>query len=182
MSSEPIECSAGTARRYHDEIPGRDRPSQLSSIGESVAFNRDAVGKRRDTGPWPNQDKNRDLSKWSGRRRCDGQRPQVANQSRSRVEVRSTFLDNVARGDWRRGRDLNPRGGLTPPTRLAGERLRPLGHLSKIRIVTLPADYIGWEFELPNSRQPDLIGLPRRGWDSNPRDPNWAQRFSRPSP
>jgi hypothetical protein len=32
----------------------------------------------------------------------------------------------------RRGRDLNPRGGLTPPTRLAGERLRPLGHLSKI--------------------------------------------------
>ena len=25
---------------------------------------------------------------------------------------------------------MNPRGGLTPPTRLAGERLRPLGHLS----------------------------------------------------
>ena len=25
---------------------------------------------------------------------------------------------------------MNPRGGLTPPIRLAGERLRPLGHLS----------------------------------------------------
>ena len=32
----------------------------------------------------------------------------------------------------RRGRDLNPRGGSTPPTRLAGERLRPLGHLSRM--------------------------------------------------
>ncbi len=31
----------------------------------------------------------------------------------------------------RRGRDLNPRGGFKPPTRLAGERLRPLGHLSQ---------------------------------------------------
>lgn len=32
----------------------------------------------------------------------------------------------------RRERDLNPRGGFTPPTRLAGERLRPLGHLSRL--------------------------------------------------
>ena len=31
---------------------------------------------------------------------------------------------------WRRGWDSNPRGGF-PPTPLAGERLRPLGHLSK---------------------------------------------------
>ena len=31
---------------------------------------------------------------------------------------------------WRRGRDLNPRRGYKPLTRLAGERLRPLGHLS----------------------------------------------------
>ena len=30
---------------------------------------------------------------------------------------------------WRRGRDSNPRDGH-PPTPLAGERLRPLGHLS----------------------------------------------------
>ena len=31
---------------------------------------------------------------------------------------------------WRRGWDSNPRDGSTPPTPLAGERLRPLGHLS----------------------------------------------------
>ena len=42
-------------------------------------------------------------------------------------------VENVRIGHsriWRRGRDLNPRGGFKPPTRLAGERLRPLGHLS----------------------------------------------------
>ena len=50
----------------------------------------------------------------------------------------------------RRGRDLNPRGGFQPPTRLAGERLRPLGHLSR-RSFTLAEG--------------------RREWDSNPRDP-----------
>ena len=33
--------------------------------------------------------------------------------------------------EWRRGRDSNPRDGFKPPTPLAGERLRPLGHLSK---------------------------------------------------
>src|SRR4051794_732907 len=32
---------------------------------------------------------------------------------------------------WRRERDLNPRGGLTPPTRLAGEHFRPLSHPSE---------------------------------------------------
>lgn len=32
-------------------------------------------------------------------------------------------------GKWRRGRDSNPRDGC-PSTPLAGERLRPLGHLS----------------------------------------------------
>ncbi len=37
----------------------------------------------------------------------------------------------------RRGRDLNPRRGLKPLTRLAGERLRPLGHLSKIWLCSL---------------------------------------------
>ncbi len=31
---------------------------------------------------------------------------------------------------WRRGWDSNPRDGSTPSTPLAGERLRPLGHLS----------------------------------------------------
>ena len=33
-------------------------------------------------------------------------------------------------GAWRRERDLNPRSGFKPDTRLAGEPLRPLGHLS----------------------------------------------------
>src|SRR5829696_1322947 len=32
--------------------------------------------------------------------------------------------------EWRRERDLNPRGGSTPPTRLAGEHFRPLSHPS----------------------------------------------------
>src|SRR6187549_1235393 len=32
---------------------------------------------------------------------------------------------------WRRERDLNPRGGSTPPTRLAGEHFRPLSHPSE---------------------------------------------------
>src|SRR3954453_10460345 len=36
-----------------------------------------------------------------------------------------------ARCAWRRERDLNPRGGLTPPTRLAGEHFRPLSHPSE---------------------------------------------------
>ena len=32
-------------------------------------------------------------------------------------------------GKWRKRRDSNPRDG-SPPTPLAGERLRPLGHVS----------------------------------------------------
>src|SRR5690242_7008213 len=35
---------------------------------------------------------------------------------------------------WRRARDLNPRGDLSPPTRLAGEHLRPLGQPSGIGV------------------------------------------------
>src|SRR5690348_1503790 len=34
-----------------------------------------------------------------------------------------------ATGHWREGRDSNPRGNSTPPTRLAGGRFRPLSHL-----------------------------------------------------
>ena len=37
---------------------------------------------------------------------------------------------------WRRGRDSNPRWGLTH-TPLAGERLQPLGHLSGKHILTV---------------------------------------------
>src|SRR4051794_6893852 len=33
----------------------------------------------------------------------------------------------------RRGRDSNPRGGLTPPTRFPVALLKPLGHLSGVR-------------------------------------------------
>ena len=36
--------------------------------------------------------------------------------------------------NWREGRDLNPRGSLTPPTRLAGGRFRPLSHLPGSRV------------------------------------------------
>ena len=36
----------------------------------------------------------------------------------------------ILAGSWRRGWDSNPRYGFKPYTRLAGERLRPLGHLS----------------------------------------------------
>ena len=61
---------------------------------------------------------------------------------------------------WRRGRDLNPRRSYKPLTRLAGERLRPLGHLSKYPAVTVPAEGVGFE----------------------PTRPKRAQRFSRPSP
>ena len=43
----------------------------------------------------------------------------------------SRCADSLAagRGLWRAGRDSNPRDGYKPPTPLAGERLRPLGHL-----------------------------------------------------
>ena len=36
---------------------------------------------------------------------------------------------------WRRERDSNPRYGFKPYTRLAGEHLRPLGHLSVLSII-----------------------------------------------
>ena len=50
----------------------------------------------------------------------------------------------------RRGRDLNPRGSYKPPTRLAGERLRPLGHLSYCpasvsRLLPALAEGVGFE-------------------------------------
>jgi hypothetical protein len=34
-------------------------------------------------------------------------------------------------GNWRTGRDLNPGGSFTPPTRLAGGRFQPLSHPSE---------------------------------------------------
>ena len=40
-----------------------------------------------------------------------------------------TLGTGIERMWWRRRRDSNPRDGF-PPTPLAGERLRPLGHIS----------------------------------------------------
>jgi hypothetical protein len=42
------------------------------------------------------------------------------------LESRETFTQK----SWRRGRDSNPRRGFKPLTPLAGERFRPLSHLS----------------------------------------------------
>lgn len=36
--------------------------------------------------------------------------------------------------NWRRGRDSNPGYAFTAYTRLAGEHLRPLGHLSNLAL------------------------------------------------
>ncbi len=43
---------------------------------------------------------------------------------------------------WRRGRDSNPRYGLTY-THFPGVRLQPLGHLSNILKLTLPPNSAG---------------------------------------
>ena len=47
------------------------------------------------------------------------------NRNAQEKNYKSTSYENK----WRRGRDSNPRDG-SPPTPLAGARLRPLGHLS----------------------------------------------------
>ena len=50
------------------------------------------------------------------------------------MEAEEYFKRGIQRyenGEWRRGRDSNPRDGC-PPTRFPGVRLRPLGHLSCI--------------------------------------------------
>ena len=52
--------------------------------------------------------------------------------------------------DWRRERDLNPRGGLTPPTRLAGEHFRPLSHPSE------------WDRSIRNGVRSRPVGSERR--------------------
>lgn len=41
---------------------------------------------------------------------------------------------------WRRRRDSNPRWSYKPHTPLAGERLQPLGHLSRF-FYLLPSNY-----------------------------------------
>tara|TARA_B100001250_G_scaffold323868_1_gene287365 strand:- start:91 stop:426 length:336 start_codon:yes stop_codon:yes gene_type:complete len=46
----------------------------------------------------------------------------------SKISLERAFNE----GKWRKRRDSNPRDG-SPPTPLAGERLRPLGHVSANR-------------------------------------------------
>src|SRR5512136_2769101 len=50
----------------------------------------------------------------------------------SHAPCKAHGLPCTLRGTWRRERDLNPRSGFKPDTRLAGEPLRPLGHLSAL--------------------------------------------------
>ena len=53
----------------------------------------------------------------------------LGERSLARAEKRNN-ISGINRYIWRRGRDSNPRDGF-PSTPLAGERLRPLGHLSR---------------------------------------------------
>lgn len=49
-----------------------------------------------------------------------------------RAHVVCAFLADVSYlYNWRRERDSNPRWSIKPHTPLAGERLQPLGHLSR---------------------------------------------------
>ena len=50
------------------------------------------------------------------------------NYGRNQAQIAAEGIDW---GGWRRRRDSNPRDGF-PPTPLAGERLRPLGHVSEV--------------------------------------------------
>jgi hypothetical protein len=58
-------------------------------------------------------------------------------------------------GGWRRRRDSNPRDSF-PPTPLAGERLRPLGHVSADRFIEMVCD-------LQGANSTDLQTVPERG-------------------
>src|SRR5205807_784325 len=46
---------------------------------------------------------------------------------------------HVVSSFWREGRDSNPRGSFTPPTRLAGGRFRPLSNLPAFPRLRRPA-------------------------------------------
>ena len=61
-------------------------------------------------------------------------------QTQGSIEKAGPELDAFVHRDqqWRRGGDSNPRNGAKPFTPLAGERLRPLGHLSVSALVGMP--------------------------------------------
>ena len=62
---------------------------------------------------------------------------------------RGNSSDSLGRKFWRRERDSNPRCSFCPHTPLAGERLRPLGHLSGIPDPT----YCNYLTALPSARR-----------------------------
>src|SRR5947199_8226677 len=60
----------------------------------------------------------------------EGSRPKwVDERTPNRVRLASARTTAAECCQWREGRDSNPRGSFTPPTRLAGGRFRPLSHL-----------------------------------------------------
>ena len=74
---------------------------------------------------------------------CPPLSPSVADPSCANAAAYSSITAIVPLGCrrtaiWRRARDLNPRGGLSPPTRLAGEHLRPLGQPSGLGVYEWP--------------------------------------------
>src|SRR5438093_8388447 len=58
---------------------------------------------------------------------CGPSRTRLCPHSRCRRPEQTTLAAVSFR--WREGRDSNPRGSFTPPTRLAGGCFRPLSHL-----------------------------------------------------
>ena len=125
--------AGGKERRARLPVPGSDENPQLKTFepGDPIALlvsvphSRLAPGRRGGGAPGP------DLPA----------RPPPAAPGR------------LARSpeNWRRERDLNPRGGFTPPNRLAGGHLRPLGHPSVHALTCTFAP-------LPASRRPRNAG------------------------
>src|ERR1700690_4047711 len=73
-------------------------------------------------------------SRRASRRRAGQMQPRVHESRLPRQPPGSVCVANLER----RARDLNPRGDLSPPTRLAGEHLRPLGQPSGIGVYECP--------------------------------------------
>ena len=87
---------------------------------------------------------------------------------------------------WRRGRDSNPRDG-SPPTPLAGARLRPLGHLSKAAVTGFAPGGQGRagraRVEYGRNRHMVVAAAAERGRIQRCRSTPWTSRgCSSPSP
>ena len=59
------------------------------------------------------------------------------NQTKSGYKAKNLKMQDVSSIIWEFNGVLNPRRGYKPLTRLAGERLQPLGHLSKLKYLML---------------------------------------------